>query len=322
MTIFRTVVNFPKPNFEIDFNSNLMFVGSCFTENIGSKFEELGFNADINPFGIQYNPASILNGFDILQQNNFFSEKHLNYNNEKWFSYMHHSIFSDSDKNKCLEKINSRIEKTSAFLKTTNYIFITLGTARIYKLKSSNEVVSNCHKIPAKEFEKILLTHDEIVQSFTRFFQKLLEINKNVKIIFTVSPIRHWKDGAIENQISKSILFVAINELKNKFDNIYYFPAYEIMIDELRDYRFYDDDMLHPSKIAVDYIWSRFSENYFSNETQNLITEISKIIISKKHRPFNANSESYKNFLATNNQKINELIDKTGNRILEKYLQK
>ncbi len=310
MENFRTVVDIQKVDFDINFNSKLMFLGSCFTENIGNKFAELCFKTDINPFGIIYNPVSILNTIKILQENKNFDGNDLNYHNEQWFSYFHHGKFSNYDKNKCLENINERIKSSSEFIKKADYLIITLGTAWIYKLLKTGQTVSNCHKIPAKEFEKKLLSIDNLFIDYSKFINRLEIQNPKLKIIFTVSPIRHWKDGVIENQHSKSILFVFIHKLIEQFENVYYFPAYEIMFDELRDYRFYADDMLHPSQVAINYLWKRFSETYFTDETKNIVTEIEKINKAKKHKPFNTNSENYSNFINSNLEKIENLKKK------------
>jgi hypothetical protein len=310
MTIFRTVVEIQKADFDINFKSKQMFLGSCFTENIGNKFLELSFKTDLNPFGIIYNPVSVLNSIEFLHNGKLFDENDLEYSHEQWFSFFHHSRFSFSDKNQCLNNINNRISYSSEFLKNTDFLFLTFGSALTYVLLKTGQTVSNCHKIPSKEFEKKLLSVDYIIAEYSDFINKIQFENPKLKIIFTVSPIRHWKDGAIENMHSKSILLVAIHKLIKKFENIYYFPSYEIMMDELRDYRFYNDEMFHPSQVALNYIWERFSETYFTEETKSIISEIEKLLKAKSHRPFNPNSESYSNFIKSNIEKICNLESK------------
>ena len=317
MEFFRTLVDIQKPAFEINYNSKLMFLGSCFTENIGNKFADLFFDFDINPFGILYNPKSIFNSLNILLKKDFLTDENLIFYNESWFSFFHNSKFSNTNKTDCLQNINSRIEKSSDFLKQTDYLFLTFGTSFIYNLISNGQTVSNCHKYPAKEFEKKQLTVENIFDDYLNLIQNLKKHNPNIKIIFTVSPIRHWKDGAIENQLSKSILFVAIHKILNQFNNVFYFPSYEIQMDELRDYRFYSEDMLHPSQVAVNYIWKRFSETYFSAESKLLISEIEKLNQAKNHRPFNSKSDNYLSFLKSNIEKIEQLSKKNKNLKLD-----
>jgi len=307
MQKFRTEIEIPKSDIKIDFSKKLFFMGSCFTENIGNKFSELFFKTDINPFGILYNPISIKNSFELLIDKKVFTSEDIFFHNETYQSFYHHSRFSNYEQKLCLENINSRIDFSSEFLKNADLIFITFGTSYIYNLANTETTVSNCHKLPSSKFDKKLLTVNEIVDNYKILFDKLFEINPKLKIILTISPIRHWNDGAIQNQLSKSILFVAVNQLLDIYKNVKYFPSYEIVMDELRDYRFYAEDMLHISQTAIDYIWEKFLETFFENTTLNLISEIEKLQKAKLHRPFNKNSENHKKFLRSNLTKIKEL---------------
>ncbi|MCD4832668.1 MAG: GSCFA domain-containing protein [Bacteroidales bacterium] len=297
MKNFRTIIEAEPSKNKINYHTSVLFLGSCFTENIGDKMDELKFPVLINPFGVLYNPVSVRNGLEILIDQKLFTESDLNFFNEQWFSFYHDTEFSATDQKKSLNKINTSIELAAKQLKNAKYLVITFGTAWVYKYLESGNVVSNCHKIPAKKFDRFKLGVEDIFVEWANLINRLNELNKKLKIIFTVSPVRHWKDGAVQNQLSKSTLILAINQLKNKFDNIEYFPAYEIMMDDLRDYRFYADDMLHPSNMAIEYIWEQFSQTYFEKETTDIIKEIDKIILARNHRPLNPDTENHKKFL-------------------------
>lgn len=285
-------------------------MGSCFTENVGNKMTELKFPALVNPFGVLYNPVSVRNGLEILTDQKKFTDSDLRFFNEQWFSFYHDTEFSDIDQKKCLSKINDSIKLASEQLRKAEYLIITFGTAWIYKYLESGNVVSNCHKIPAKEFERIKLEPEDIFVEWSNLISRLLELNPKLKIIFTVSPVRHWKDGAVQNQLSKSTLSIAIHQLVEEFLDVGYFPAYEIMMDDLRDYRFYTDDMLHPSKVAIDYIWDQFAKTYFGKETTDVIKEINKIILAKNHRPLKPDTENHRIFLKKQIEIINEFSKK------------
>jgi len=258
---------------------------------------EFKFPALVNPFGVMYNPVSVQRGLEILLEQKTFTDSDVAFFNEQWFSFYHDTEFSDTDKNTCLAKINNSLVKASKKLIEAEFLVITFGTSWIYKFIESGKVVSNCHKIPAKEFERLKLGVENIFVEWANLINRLNELNKNLKIIFTVSPVRHWKDGAIENQLSKSTLILAIHQLKEKFKNVEYFPAYEIMMDDLRDYRFYANDMLHPSKVAIDYIWEQFEQTYFDNKTLDICKEVEKIIQAKNHRPLNPTTPSHNKFI-------------------------
>jgi hypothetical protein len=260
---FRTLIHPEKYEFEIDYNSRIMFIGSCFAENIGRRMEKLKFKVDINPFGIIYNPVSVKNALDKLILLNEFKEDDLFYFNERWSSFLHHGSFSGIDKNATLDRINKRLILSSEFLRSTDFLFITFGTAWVYEYKKSNSIVSNCHKIPNKEFVKYCLKAESIIDDYKELHKQVKLINKDLKFIYTLSPVRHLKDGFIENSMSKAILRYAISEIVNTQSNAYYFPAYEIQMDDLRDYRFYDTDLVHPNNTASEYIYSFFSESFF-----------------------------------------------------------
>lgn len=297
MNTFRTEI-IPAPSrFRISHESTILLNGSCFTDNIGQKLRELSFKAEINPFGVIYNPLSLLNSLGILLDGGKFTGKDLNFHNDLWFSWDHHSSFSNPNKKDCLSKINEQIHVSSSFLKKADFLFLTFGTAWVYRLKINGEIVNNCHKFPESEFDRIFLGPNDIENSWKSFIPEILKINKNLKIIFTVSPVRHWKDGAHGNQLSKSALLLAIDKLCSIFpDNTEYFPAYELLLDDLRDYRFYADDLFHPNTQAVNYIWSVFGDVYFDKQTQEINKELGKLNQAKNHRVFNEGTDAFRKF--------------------------
>lgn len=315
----QTKVEIPKYDFKINYKDKCMFIGSCFAENIGEKFLKSKIPTVINPTGIHYNPMSILNSLEKIVNNQEINEEDLFFANGRWNHDDFHSKFSDITEEKTLNKINSAIETTHIFLQKTDYLFITFGTAIVFKRKNNNNIVSNCHKQDAKIFDRYLLKYTEMIDKWEILIEKIMKFNPNLKIIFTVSPIRHVKNGAIENMRSKATLILLINELlineileMRKHENLFYFPVYEVVNDELRDYRFYADDMQHISDFAIKYIWEIFQENFFNKKTIKYITEITKINLALEHKAFNPESAEYQAF----HNKINEKLKDFENEYL------
>ena len=306
---FTTEINIPEFPSKFDYSKSMMFMGSCFSENIGQKLIDLKFPIDLNPFGILYNPQSIANSLKLLIDKQEFFEYDLFQDQGLWNSFYHHSSFSDVDIEVVLKAINSRIETSHQFLKDADFLILTFGTAWAYMLENSKQVVSNCHKVPAEHFHRVRLGVHEIVEAYRSLLEELWAFNPKLKIVFTVSPIRHWKDGAIENQVSKATLILAIDQLRKTFDEkvCSYFPAYELMMDELRDYRYYAADMLHLTDVAINYIFERFQTTMISQDSVLFSKSIAKIRKSMQHRPFNINSEEYRKFLEANIQEISKL---------------
>ena len=247
----QTKITVAAPDFLIDYNSRLMMLGSCFAENMGSKFSYYKFDVDVNPCGIIYNPLSVANVLRLIVEGKQFEKSDLRQVGGKWVSLYHHGAFSSTDPDECLRRINDRLTKATGELRTLDLLVITWGTAWVYRYTRENIVVSNCHKIPSQEFERSRLSVEDIVKEYLVLIGRLREINPGLRILFTVSPIRHWKDGAHGNQLSKATLLLAIDRLREELQHVYYFPAYEIVLDELRDYRFYADDMLHMSGLYL-----------------------------------------------------------------------
>ncbi|MFV0538514.1 MAG: GSCFA domain-containing protein [Dysgonomonas sp.] len=294
---FRTKIDIPKSGLDISHRSRILMFGSCFIENIGRLLIDNKFKANLNPFGVLYNPLSISQALQSLVNEQTFTGDDIFEYKGLYHSFSHHSSFSHSDKEKCLEQINRRFKQASDELRQSDVLFITFGTAYVFRNRKSGKIVGNCHKLPANNFDRYRLSVEDIVEDWNTLLQKLKEINPSLQVVFTVSPIRHLKDGAHDNQLSKSILLLAIDELCKSNQSLYYFPSYEIVLDDLRDYRFYNEDMVHPNSVAVRYIWERLIETYMHNETCLIIDEWRKIFSALNHRPLNVDSEEYKLFL-------------------------
>lgn len=293
---FNTKVEILPFENKISHKHKILLIGSCFTESISDKLKNSKFSTYCNPFGVVYNPVSIFNCFEILKNQKRFTESDIFFENGVWKSFYHHSSFSKTNKTETLKNINTKISESYNYLKSANYVFITIGTSLIYEHIPQKIVVSNCHKVASSNFKIKLLSVEEATISLTNIIKNIYEINKDIKIIFTISPIRHLKDGLHKNNVSKAILFAALNNVQNNNSEIYYFPSYEILIDELRDYRFYAEDLLHPSKVAIDYIWEVFCCTFFNIETTDLIKKIAEIKNAVNHIPFFPESSEHKTF--------------------------
>ena len=317
-----TKVEYDKAPFKISHLSKSLLLGSCFAENIGCLMRENKFDCDVNPFGILYNPLSVSKALDDIIACKHYGPDDLFFHQECYHSYMHHGSFSATNREMVLDTINTRLSKASQRLAQTEVLIITFGTAWVYYLQSTREVVSNCHKMPAKTFVREKLTVNDIVETYSSLIAKLQQCSPNLRLLFTVSPIRHVKDGLHENQLSKATLLLAVDELTRRFpEQVSYFPAYEIVMDELRDYRFYADDMVHPSALAIQYIWERFCELYFSADTLQLMKECSNLARALAHRPLKPDSTEYKRFLGQIVLKIEQLNEKYPYLDLKKELE-
>jgi len=280
-------------------------MGSCFADNIGQIMQQHCFPVSVNPFGTVYNPLSIAQSLLRLQSAQPFTEDEIVQSGDLYASFFHHSKFAHPDKQSFLETANKFLLKGAEALHKAEFIILSLGTARVYRYKESGTVVNNCHKIPAANFAHTMLTVEEVVAALS----PVIKASK-AQWILTVSPVRHWKDGAHGNQLSKAALLLAVEQLQQTCENVQYFPAYEIMMDELRDYRFYADDMLHPSSLAIDYIWQRFTEVALSAETKTILLEVEKIVAARQHRLLHPDTESSRQFQQNLQQQIADFIAK------------
>ena len=307
---FFTKVELPVKEIEISHKSRIILIGSCFAGNIGKKLQERKFNIEHNPFGVQYNPRSISAVLTrIAQGEPFTAESHEIFEHGgRWHSIMHHSDFSRNTKEELLECINSNLERAHAMSKACDTVIVTFGTAYTYTRNSNGTTAGNCHKLPAKEFTRSLMGIEEIAAEFGKVIRTYKSLNPEIKFLFTVSPIRHLRDGAHDNQKSKATLLLAIDRIISENpDCCHYFPAYEIVLDELRDYRFYAEDMAHPSATAIEYIWECFGNCCFSKETAGINEAVEEIIRGLNHRPFDEKSEGYQEFIRGLARKIETL---------------
>ena len=308
---FRTQIPIPKSNFPIDYNSKIVSLGSCFAENMAEKLDYYKFQNNCNPFGIIFNPVSIEKMIYRIVNQIFYSENDIFFHNERWHCYEVHSDWSNYNAAEFLENLNAVLRTSLIQLFQASHIIITYGTSWVYRNTESNAIVANCHKVEQKEFKKEILSIETIEKSIQNTIGYFQIINPNVNFIFTVSPVRHLKDGFVENQLSKAHLISAIYQQLQTEQcklNTEYFPSYEIMMDELRDYRFYAEDMIHPSEVAIDYIWQRFSETTISEENHSIMNEIEIIQKGLAHRPFNPNSQSHMQFLSKLQAKSTKLV--------------
>ena len=293
---FRTAIKNIQGFGEISHSDSLFLIGSCFSDNIGARLKKSLMQAEVNPFGTVYNPASILSEIERIISGNTISKDELFTHNGLWHHFGFHSKFSSSTPENALQSMNQSLATAHEALKSCNIVIITLGTAFVYESKAINAIVSNCHKIPAKEFNRFLLSFSQIKDTLTLIIEKTGNFAPQANIIFTVSPIRHIGDGLEQNQLSKSLLRAAVGEIVTTHNNCSYFPAYEIMMDDLRDYRFYAADMIHPSDIAVDYIWDSFKNTFFNDTTKQLVTRCEKVFKRIEHRPITNNIEEIAKF--------------------------
>lgn len=305
---FRTEIDIEKSPFTVGYDKPVIMLGSCFTDNTGSYLKKYLFHTSVNPFGVIYNPFSILNSINSLKNKQRYLAEDLNFYDGLWFSFDHYSKFSDPDRQTATDRINISFLEAKHLFQRAGYLILTFGTSYVYELRDSGKIVNNCHKLPAAQFTRRLLTVDEIVQNYQSLIQQLLLVNPDIKIILTVSPVRHVKDGFTGNQRSKAILLLSAGELEKLFPGTcYYFPSYEIMMDDLRDYRYYNADMLHPNVQAIDYIWQLFMKNCISEAANEIIQRLDPLIKAFGHRPQHTKTEQYKRFMEQNSEKIREL---------------
>ncbi len=289
-----------KPNrlpFQITHHDKILTLGSCFSENIGERFLNYKFDIEINPFGQQYNPHSIAKGISRLINNDFYQKDELFEFAEQFHSWDFHSDYSRSTAEQALIAMNQSFEKARIQLLKANYLFITFGTAHLFRHIQSATDVSNCHKISGSQFSKRYLKTSEIVTLMTEAINQIRQVNPNCKILFTVSPVRYLAFGFEENNLSKSYLISAVHELCENMSDSYYFPAYELVMDDLRDYRFFTEDFLHPNRMATQYVWENLANVLMSDSTRGLCAEIDKVLTAANHRPRNPLSNAHRSFL-------------------------
>jgi hypothetical protein len=294
---------------QIDHHHQILMVGSCFAENIGERLLRQKFKVKINPNGILFNPLSIINCLDSALKNKTFNESLLLERQNLFFSYDHHSSISEENKKAFLKKINTITEETHQSLMSADYLIITFGSAYVFEHTKLKHVVANCHKQDSTLFQKKLLEPEEIIKPFSGFISEIKKRNSRIKIIFTVSPVKYLKDGVEQNNLSKSTLILSVNKLVSQNKDCFYFPAYELVNDDLRDYRFYKEDLAHPNKQAIDYVWKKFAITYFNEKTLELNEYICKLNLVLEHKPMNSHK--------TEAAKLEEYIEKQKKQIMK-----
>lgn len=282
-------------------------MGSCFADEIGERMQRLKFPVLLNPFGTLFNPASISSNLMDLITGKMYTGKDLFFHNDMWFSFSHYTGLARRDRQECLDNLNFQHTQASAWLQRCGYLLITFGTAWTYIHNKTHALVANCHKLPAAEFTRKLLEPADIVRNYTELLHALQSLNPGIRLIFTVSPVRHWKDGAVSNQLSKSVLHLSIHELIRNHPNTRYFPAYEIFMDELRDYRFYDSDMLHPSEQGTAYVWERFCETSIDDNANKIMAGVTDVLKAVDHRPRQTDSPNLRKFIDNTLNLINQM---------------
>ncbi|GAB3829822.1 GSCFA domain-containing protein [Pontibacter rugosus] len=308
--MFRTEVHIPSANLYLSHQHKIVTIGSCFAEVIGSKLQQQKVDTLVNPFGTIFNPISVCLLLKAASGKPYNFENHLVEHQGIWYAYDLHSSLSSPNKAELLQQIQQRLQQTTEYLQQASLLIITLGTAVAYRLSQTGKVVANCHKLPSSNFTRVLLNHEEAILAFEDMFALLKLFNPKLKVLLTVSPVRHIKETIALNSVSKSVLRVLCHQLEEAHEDVLYFPAYEIMMDDLRDYRFYKQDMLHPSELAEDYIWQKFVDAFYTSEFKQFINEWEKMRRAVTHRPFHAASEAHQMFLQNTLKQLHTLQEK------------
>jgi len=303
-------VDIKSPPKRITYTDNIFIIGSCFTEHIGKRLMELKFNILQNPNGILFDPISVSKSLTSYIGPKKYDKSDLFYLNELWQSWNHHSMFSGMVADDVIDRINNHQQKAHEHLKKSDWLIITLGSSFSYQLIESNAPVANCHRAPRQWFKKHLCSIEETIETLEESIQKLLVFNPALKIIFTISPVRHIRDGVVENNRSKARLIELVHSLIETHDNFYYFPAYELVIDVLRDHRFYDIDLVHPNYAATEFVFDKFEQSFIAEEARVFMEEIRKVTNAYKHKPFQPETESHKLFLQNSLKNVKNLQDK------------
>jgi len=312
MNSFRTALTSYLSNNSISLSDQILTLGSCFSDAIGGQLNASKISSVVNPYGVIYNPHSLHKIIRYTTLNHVPPENTYVQRGDVFLNYDFHSELSSLDMNNLQGRLKVTIQTTNSFLEKAHWLIITYGTAWAYEQNDTGEIVANCHKMPQREFTKVLLTQKRILESFETMYQELKAINSEIKIILTVSPVRHLKETLELNSVSKSVLRVACHTLTTQYKDVDYFPAYEIMMDDLRDYRFYKSDMIHPSRVAEEYIWQKFGEKYFDGKLKSFLIRWKEIQSALAHKPFQPSSIGHQQFLTNTLRTLEELKSLTN----------
>jgi GSCFA family len=303
----------PSPQ-KIGYQDSMLLIGSCFSENIGAKLKSHQFRLLENPHGILFNPISVIQSIQDYITAKIYTPQDLFLYQDVWHSWNHHSRFSGITPQESLQKINESIQHAHLFLKNAQHIVITLGSAWLYQINQEaplgkGQVVANNHKAPALWFQKELMQPEALKKELQHLIHQLQAFNPSINIVFTISPVRHLREGLVENNKSKAVLIYAVHEVVASEKQVAYFPAYEFVIDDLRDYRFYAEDLVHPNHAASQYVWEKWVETYMSEETQLVMKQVAELEIAKQHKPFFVGSKNHQQFLLQNIDKTKTLLE-------------
>ena len=304
---FQLPITIPSLSNPIRYGEKILLTGSCFTEHIGNALHDWKFDTLQNPNGILFDPASVASGLESYIAPKRYRHEDLIYLNELWQSWQHHGVFSHPDAAACLRGINESQEKAHDFLRQADWLIITLGTAYSYRLVEGGNPVANCHRAPGQAFRKHLMTIEEIQAAFDSCLYQMWRFNPGLRILFTISPVRHIRDGVVDNNRSKARLIEAVHHLVGKWDKLFYFPAYELVTDVLRDYRFFDIDMVHPNYAATSFVLEKFVRHCIDEAGQRLLEDVKKIVTARRHRPLQPSTQAHRRFLEEHWQKTAEL---------------
>lgn len=307
METFRTTLSVTRSRDRIGLSDRILTIGSCFSDAIGSQLTANKFKASVNPFGVIYNPLSIHKVIRYIIKNDQIPENTFLQRGDLFLNYDFHSEYAAGNLEDLKDRLATNIQSAHTFLEETQWLILTYGTAWIYERRDTHEVVANCHKMPQATFAKSMMTQKRIVDSFQEMFSLLKSFNPSIKIILTVSPVRHLKETLELNSVSKAVLRTTCHTLSEQHNDVHYFPSYEIMMDDLRDYRFYKSDMIHPSEVAEEYIWQKFVERYFDDSLKDFLVRWKEIRAALNHRPFQPDSVSHQQFINNTLKKLEEL---------------
>ena len=312
MQLQTTIPWQPSKN-PVGYASRILLLGSCFVENIGKKLDFYQFATRRNPFGILFHPFAIQNLIHRALASQWYTKDEVFMQNGRWLCFDAHSDLAATSQERLVDDLNNALRSTKEELESATHLIITLGTAWVYRNKATTKAVANCHKVPQREFDKELLKLEQISTCLNGIVAQVTAVNPKAQLIFTLSPVRHIKDGFVENQRSKSHLLTAIHQCLSQNEataKVSYFESYEVMMDELRDYRFYDKDMVHPNSVAVDYIWERFKSVWISQEEYEVMHKVEEVQKGLNHRPFNPESSDHQKFLQSLEAKITYLLQR------------
>lgn len=303
--MFRTEIEAQNSPVKINYKSKILTLGSCFSDSIGQRLQQSRFSTTVNPFGTIFNPLSIVELLELSLERNEVLEHATIKRDGYYLNYKFHSSFRARTKDTLHKRMEKALDEVSRQIKQANVIFITLGTAWVYEQQKSHMLVANCHKVPQKEFSKRLVATEEIVPAFFNLKEIINQHNPNVQFVLTVSPVRHTRDTLKLNAVSKSVLRTACYYMEDMAEDVHYFPAYEIMMDDLRDYRFYEKDLIHPNEQAIDYIWEKFIDTFI--EDKELLGQWTKLKQALEHKPFNPKSGAHQKFLQKTLSQLKDL---------------